>query len=537
MPSKPSRELALDALRGLALLLMVASGLMPWAADQSLPAWMYHAQEPPPSHQFNPNLPGLTWVDLVFPLFLFALGAAIPLAYARRLDRPVLPIISENGSEKGSGEELERASTPEVLPLARRRFTLPLALQSGVLLHTLQRGVLLVWFALYRNYLTPDKLQPGPGRRAWTLGLLAFLLLFPMFTRLPNRWNAAARTLVRLIGFGGGAALFFSLYHNTGRHFSLGDSDIILMVLANMAVFGGLIWLCTRQNPRARWAIMALLVASRLASGPPGWVHTLYHASKLPFPPYWTFDWFFQLDFQKYLLIVLPGTLVGDMLLVWRDEMGQEQRDQPPPKVGQAEAGQEASKQESSPKNRWRLAALIGVCLPLILLIGLEARWLLPTTIIAWALCVCAVRLTASPVEPMERLLHCLIRQGSFWIVLGLMLEPFQGGIKKDSATLSYLFLTPGIACFLLGSFLVVGAIPRLRRFLMLLADVGQNPMIGYVGMDNFLLPLFGLIGLNTPLALWFTTPWSIALRATLETLLLAYFVRLCSRCKLYWRT
>lgn len=511
MPSKPSRDLALDALRGLALLLMVASGLMPWDADRSLPAWMYHAQEPPPSHQFNPNLPGLTWVDLVFPLFLFALGAAIPLAYGRRLDRP--------------------ASTHDVSQQTRKPSALSLVLQPGILLHTLQRGVLLVWFALYRNYLTPSKIQPDPGRRAYTLGLLAFLLLFPMFTRLPDHWNAGIRTAVRLIGFGGGAALFFSLYHDTGRHFSLGDSDIILMVLANMVVFGALIWLCTRQNPQARWAIMAVLVASRLASGPPGWVHTLYYASKLPFPPYWTFDWFFQFDFQKYLLIVLPGTLIGDLLLVWREESHQEQ------KVGETEAGQ--SEVEPEIKNflpSW-LAALVSICLPLVLLIGLEARWLLPTTLLAWGLCACALSLTASPANPMERLLHRLLRQGSFWIVLGLTLEPFQGGIKKDSATLSYLFLTPGIACYLLCAFLIIGAIPRLRRFLTLLADVGQNPMIGYVGMDNFLLPLFGLLGLNAPLALWFATPWMIALRAALQTLLLAYFVRLCSRCKLYWRT
>ena len=61
------RALSLDALRGFAILTMVLSGTVPY---KGLPAWMYHAQLPPPDRVFNPNLPGLTWVDLVFPFLL-----------------------------------------------------------------------------------------------------------------------------------------------------------------------------------------------------------------------------------------------------------------------------------------------------------------------------------------------------------------------------------------------------------------------------------------------------------------------------------
>ncbi|MBV6647244.1 MAG: DUF5009 domain-containing protein, partial [Cyclobacteriaceae bacterium] len=68
---------ALDALRGIAILMMILSGVVPYTG---LPAWMYHAQLPPPDRAFDPALPGLTWVDLVFPIFIFTLGAAIPLA-------------------------------------------------------------------------------------------------------------------------------------------------------------------------------------------------------------------------------------------------------------------------------------------------------------------------------------------------------------------------------------------------------------------------------------------------------------------------
>lgn len=59
-----NRALALDALRGYAIITMVLSATI---VTHVLPGWMSHAQTPPPDHVFNPLLPGVTWVDLVFP--------------------------------------------------------------------------------------------------------------------------------------------------------------------------------------------------------------------------------------------------------------------------------------------------------------------------------------------------------------------------------------------------------------------------------------------------------------------------------------
>jgi predicted acyltransferase len=69
MPMKQRLE-SLDALRGFAILTMVLSGSI--AFGGVLPGWMYHAQVPPPKHVFDPTHPGITWVDLVFPFFLFS---------------------------------------------------------------------------------------------------------------------------------------------------------------------------------------------------------------------------------------------------------------------------------------------------------------------------------------------------------------------------------------------------------------------------------------------------------------------------------
>ena len=71
------RALSIDALRGYAIITMVLSATI---VAGILPGWMYHAQTPPPTHAFNPDVPGLTWVDLVFPSFLFAMGAAFPFS-------------------------------------------------------------------------------------------------------------------------------------------------------------------------------------------------------------------------------------------------------------------------------------------------------------------------------------------------------------------------------------------------------------------------------------------------------------------------
>lgn len=43
------------------------------------PARKSHKQAPPPYRALRPDKPGLSWVNLVFPFFLFYKGAAIPI--------------------------------------------------------------------------------------------------------------------------------------------------------------------------------------------------------------------------------------------------------------------------------------------------------------------------------------------------------------------------------------------------------------------------------------------------------------------------
>ena len=79
-----------------------------------------------------------------------------------------------------------------------------------------------------------------------------------------------------------------------------------------MAVFGSLLWWLTRNNLLLRLGVLGVLVAIRLSNMPhpiEGWVSDIWRWSPVP--------WIYRLYYQQYLFIVVPGTIVGDLLLQW----------------------------------------------------------------------------------------------------------------------------------------------------------------------------------------------------------------------------
>ena len=75
--ARPSPRVAsIDVLRGLTILTMIFVNDL--AGLRDIPAWMKH---------FPSNQDGMTFVDVVFPAFLFIVGMSIPLAIGGRLDR------------------------------------------------------------------------------------------------------------------------------------------------------------------------------------------------------------------------------------------------------------------------------------------------------------------------------------------------------------------------------------------------------------------------------------------------------------------
>jgi predicted acyltransferase len=483
-PASPRtrRALALDALRGFAILTMALSGYIPWHV---LPAWMYHAQMPPPANAFDPTVPGITWVDLVFPFFLFSMGAAFPLALSRRIERQGQP--------------------------------------WRVVGQVARRGVALGFFAIYIQHVYPHVLDPGGGKTSFGLGLLGFLLLFPVLTRCPATWKPWAVWSVRGVGWAAVIAFLLLLRYPgdpPDDTFSLHRSNIIMVVLANTAVFGSLIWLATPGRWLFRFAILGLLLAMRLAHEQPGWVQCVWDYSPIP--------WMYHFRYLQYLFVILPGTIVGDLLLAWMKT--------PRSKTSQTDRWA-----------RWRIGSLagLGVAALGVALVGLRPGpvealrplYVTCTTLTAVVLSVIGAILVQRPSTGTERLLRQLVVWGFAWLLLGLAFDAYEGGIKKDHATMSYYFVTTGLATLLLMSFTIVIDVFGHRGWLGLLIAPGQNPMIAYLGIQCLVRPFLVLTGLGPVLERLTPGPWPGVGRGVIMTLLLALAVSGFTRLRIFWRT
>lgn len=399
-----SRNKALDAIRGYAIVTMVFSGSIAYGGV--LPAFMYHAQSPPPKHEWVENLPGITWVDLVFPLFLFAMGAAIPLSMQKEIDW-------------------------------RKQ---------------LKRYVLLVFFAIffehskYSNFSHLDSLAP------YLIALTGFLCLFLIM--------GTKKIMYQWIGMGLAFLLMrFAPFDNQG-HFELHRSDIIILVLANMGLIGAALYHFTREHHVYRLLLLVPLyglITGRFLDE--SWNQYIYE-------PYFG-DWLIEFNFLKYLFLVIPGIYAGEWLMKKRD---------------------------------WNLGATASIskismaliCLSLVVwnIIALYNRWLMMNLFISLAvmglIAVLQIRFNKE-----NHLDQRLILAGSYLLICGLFFEAFEGGIKKDDATLSYFFVTGGMAFFLLFAF------DQFSILKNLLAPIGQNPLLAYALPGIFLLPLIDLCGLG----------------------------------------
>jgi len=468
--NKINRIEALDALRGIAILGMVFSGTIPF--DGSLPGWMYHAQEPPPTYHFNPNLAGISWVDLVFPCFIFALGCAIPLALSRRLEKKqsLFKILGE---------------------ISKRSF-------------------LLFSFAIITQHFRPLVINPDPGKYTWLLALLGYVLLFLMYVQLPKYFPKKLQYLINILGWSGGIFLLSRLkYLEDHKYpaFSLYRSDIILLVLANLVFFTSLIWLFTRKNPEIRLLILLPLSALIISFNNGGWNTQFLKHFPLP--------WLFNFDYLKYLFIALPATVVGDWL----------------------------SQNNSQSKAKWKrsnLIILIASLLSLILsvLYGLYTRQFGLMSILILLLILPCFLLLKDPGNSIEIVLNRLYGWAIYCLIVGLSFEPLQGGIKKDSATFSYYFVTMALAIFLLMIFLIAINLLNLGSYLSILISNGKNPMLAYVSFGNLLWPILSLNHWEEPIAQWIHGNALAGLfKGIIYTLIVALWTSLWTRWQFFWKT
>ncbi|WP_199117213.1 DUF5009 domain-containing protein [Pedobacter sp. ASV28] len=456
---------SLDAFRGLAILCMVLSSSI--AFGDILPAWMFHAQTPPPTHAFNPAIPGITWVDLVFPFFLFSMGAAIPLALHKKVDE---------------------------LPFYR------------IFIQLFSRMVLLALFAIFTFHARAWVMEKEPSLITYITSITGFACLFLMYgnwTAFVKKQKAIAIKLFGLLV----AIGFLCFYSFSYGKFSLNKSDIIIIVLANMAFFGGLIWYFTRHQPLWRIAILPFVMAVFLASKEEGSInHLLFN---------WTpVDWLYKFYYLKYLFIIIPGTFAGEWFI----------------KESKIKNGKVV------PKKVMLSIAVIASALVAINLWGLFSRALEINLLLNLIGCA-SLLLLSRQVKENSVLINKMVTVGAYLLLLGLFFEAYEGGIKKDYSTYSYYFVCSGLSFLTLLSFSLVEKLGYLKPIIGFLASNGKNPMIAYTAGNLLLIPLLKITTLSGQLDAMNTSAFIGFARGIIFTGIVAMVTVFFTRIKFFWKT
>ena len=590
------RAHALDALRGYAIITMVLSAM---EAFSVLPRWMYHAQVPPPDHVFDPTIYGITWVDIIFPFFLFSMGAAIPLSLGR---------------QHAKGESIMKLTWK-----------------------TVQRWVKLTFFAIFIIHAFPFMLGYEQEWMRYAMPIFFFILLCLMF--MPNPFGLSPYKARAITWSAYLVAVGFMLLqpYAGGAPFRLTDSDCIMLILANVSLTGSIIYLLTIGHPLRRLALLPFLVALFMAAHTANsWPALLIHTSWLP--------WLYLPAYQEYLLIIIPGTVAGEWIAQWLEKM--KANDTSKGLVDNYQKKNEAVLESGNPlkggrgavlengngvkndekvvlenENKVRtrseemkdkenalalpvaLLSLALIVVNVVLLFGRHLVANLVATMVLTALTAWLLRSRreagttgveaakqrsaskdassqnaakqevsnreASSQEAAERevssreassqeaakqevynhrsssitaspTLHFwqrLSSAGAYLLLLGLCLESYEGGIRKDDVTLSYLFVTCGLAFYALLLLTVVCDHWHVRWLCAPLEMVGKNPMVAYVSASMVIIPVLILTHIYPYIDALSSQPLTGFLKGVLLTALCMALTAWFTHKRWFWKT
>ena len=590
------RAHALDALRGYAIITMVLSAM---EAFSVLPRWMYHAQVPPPDHVFDPTIYGITWVDIIFPFFLFSMGAAIPLSLGR---------------QHAKGESIMKLTWK-----------------------TVQRWVKLTFFAIFIIHAFPFMLGYEQEWMRYAMPIFFFILLCLMF--MPNPFGLSPYKARAITWSAYLVAVGFMLLqpYAGGAPFRLNDSDCIMLILANVSLTGSIIYLLTIGHPLRRLALLPFLVALFMAAHTANsWPALLIHTSWLP--------WLYLPAYQVYLLIIIPGTVAGEWIAQWLEKMKandtseglvesyQKKNEAVLENVNPLKGGRgsvlengngvkndEKAVLENENKVRTRSeemkdkenalalpVALLSLALIIVNVVLLFGRHLVAnlvatmvlTALTAWLLRsrreagttgveaakqraasrdassqnaakqevsnreassqeaaerevsnreassqeaakqeVYNQKTSSIPASPTLHFWQRLSSAGAYLLLLGLCLESYEGGIRKDDVTLSYLFVTCGLAFYALLLLTVVCDHWHVRWLCAPLEMVGKNPMVAYVSASMVIIPVLILTQLYPYIDALSSQPLTGFLKGVLLTALCMALTAWFTHKRWFWKT
>ena len=457
-PSANKRIITIDILRGITIFAMILCANIYFT---NLPAWMFHGQTPPPDFAFDPSVKGITWVDLVFPFFLFTMGAAFPLAMRKKL---------ENG-------------------VSRWAIT-------GSLV---RRWITLTVFAIALGNAYSIWASPRPDIVKSIFKIALWGVMFMALVRLKDEKKTR---LVNNIGLFLTVVMAVLYVDYLGLNLSRWNSDIIIMILANIAIIGGLIWMFTKDNMRLRWLILIFIIALKALSS--------YAPQALSWVPgFESIGWFFSWSFLQYLVIAIAGSIAGDKLL------------------------EHSRSGEKAEIDRCHLyAAVVALAAMIVQLWGLFTRNVLADFIISLVLAGVFVALTYKR----RNIMTWLGYFGFAFMLVGIAFDPIDGGITKDHCNLAYMLTTTGMTA-LTGTFVLALELKWSIKGRGL-SGCGQNPMLAYTVTNFLTMPILGICGIEQWLyAQGVSSPVWAMINGLTYTLLMVAVTCFFSKKKLFWRS
>lgn len=469
---KTTRYLSLDLLRGLTIFGMVFCAIIPYGV---LPAWMYHIQNPPPTHQLDMTIAGLSWVDMVFPIFIFCMGVSIPMAGRAKIE---------------SGTTAKRYIT-EVLG----RFIMLWAFSY------------LYVFLNYCSNRAPDGSSYNPLLTS-ALTIAGFLSLFPLYTVFKGR-SVRFVCGMRILGIVLCLSIITAGHYFFNETITLHRRGIIIFLLAFLYLFGALIWYFTRDSYRNRALIFGLILCITMAS--------MYE--KMPAITYANpkISWWFNVEYIYFLLLLLPATFIGDTLQK---------------RLTASAAGENIYKELTGKKMHIFFPTILVLVIWVILAVYMRWYWL--NLIVSCGFLV----LLRQFVKRDFAMYRTLFVTAAYLLVCGLIIEPIDGGLKKVPCTIQYCLVTCALSIFLLMFCdYVCKHIPDSLP-VKILTGAGKNPLMSYIAFDSFMMPLMKLTGFiylyNMAYPAGIT--WAGIIRAASIVLFTMWCVSLLSKRKIYWK-
>lgn len=166
------RVISLDVFRGFTMAVMIFVNEL--SSARGLPWWTYHAPG---------NVDVMTYVDMVFPFFLFIVGMSLPLSVAQRLKR--------NGSLPALWAHIAVRSASLIvlgLILANAEKADPARMGISNYLWAL---LALISAGLYLNIYPKSVRFPAYSRILRIVGLVSVVILFAVFRRTTSNGSAA----------------------------------------------------------------------------------------------------------------------------------------------------------------------------------------------------------------------------------------------------------------------------------------------------------------------------------------------------------